>query len=51
VEIMNFVVGATFQLAGRNSIAVGYAKPIATGVDEQFASEVRVLFNYDFGGK
>lgn len=51
IEMVNVLLGATIQLAGRNSLAIGYGRALRGGDDEQFDSELRVLFNWYFGGK
>ena len=50
VEVMNAVVGAN-MLFGRNKIlTAGYTAPLGMGVDRQFNGELRVMFNWYFGG-
>ncbi len=50
VEMTNLVLGTTFQFASRNTLAVGYGTPLGGGNDEQYNGELRVLFNWYFGG-
>lgn len=49
VEVVNLLVGTTFELAGRNTLALGYVTPIGGGDDERFDGELRVLLNWYFG--
>ena len=47
-EFLNLVVGVTFQIAARNTLALGYTSAI--GGDEQFDDGLQVLLNWYYGG-
>ncbi len=50
IQLWNLVLGVTFQMRGNADLTLGYATPLNTGRDRQFSSEVRVMFNWFFGG-
>jgi len=48
--VLNGTAGVNFLLRDQASIVVAYATPIGSGTNQQFSSELRVLFNWYFGG-
>jgi hypothetical protein len=49
IELLNLVLGTTIELNNTSTMTFGYATPLM-GSDRQFDGEIRVLFNYYFGG-
>ena len=45
VEMLNMVLGATFDLDNGSSLTLGYGLPL-TGTDREFGGELRVMLNY-----
>jgi hypothetical protein len=50
IDLLNLVLGVTFECHHNANLTVGYATPLAGDDDEQFDSELRVMFNWFFGG-
>jgi hypothetical protein len=50
IDLLNLVLGVTFECYHNANLTVGYATPLAGDDDEQFDSEFRVMFNWYFGG-
>lgn len=50
IDLWNVVLGATIECRHNANLTVGYAAPINGDEDEQFDGEVRVVFNWFFGG-
>ena len=50
IEVINVVFGLTILADDNKSLTAAYTVPIGGGRDMQFTGEVRVLFNWYFGG-
>ncbi len=50
VQTLNAVIGVTSQIQNNKTLTVGYGVPIGGGSDTVFDGELRVLFNWYFGG-
>ncbi|MGE0375451.1 MAG: hypothetical protein AB7I48_16405 [Planctomycetaceae bacterium] len=50
IDLWNVVLGATIECRHNANLTIGYAAPLNSGQDEQFNSELRVVFNWFFGG-
>lgn len=50
LDLLNLVLGVTFECRHNANLTLGYAAPIYGDEDEQFDSEFRVMFNWFFGG-
>ena len=50
IEVINAVFGLTILADDNKSLTAAYTVPIGGGSDMQFTGEVRVLFNWYFGG-
>lgn len=49
IELMNVVIGGTWEFGRNKTITAGYATPIVGGSDRQFDGELRVTVNWLFG--
>ena len=45
IQILDLVLGATFECRGQSAITAGYATPIGNSADQQFDGELRVFWN------
>ncbi|MDA1014611.1 MAG: hypothetical protein O3A00_09190 [Planctomycetota bacterium] len=45
IEMINMVLGTTFDLDDGSSLTLGYSVPL-TGTDREFDGELRIMFNY-----
>jgi hypothetical protein len=44
-QVLNLVVGATFDLRNSSSVTAGYVTPLGNGTDQLFDGEMRVFWN------
>ena len=49
IEVLNLVLGTTFELNNTSTLTLGYSTPLST-TDRQFDGEFRVLFNHYYSG-
>ena len=45
IQILDLVLGATFECRGHSAITAGYATPIGNSADQQFDGELRIFWN------
>lgn len=50
VATLNGIVGANMTLANNKTLTTAYVMPIGGGLDQQFNGELRLMFNWYFGG-
>ncbi len=51
IQILNAVFGMTVEMGRDKSLSCGYVTPIGNGSDQQLDGELRVFFNWFFGGQ
>ncbi len=50
VEVLNAVIGANMLFGRSRILTTAFTTPLGMGVDRQFNGELRVMFNWYFGG-
>ena len=50
LDLLNGVVGMTAMMGENKSLTLAYATPLSAGDNRQFNGELRVMFNWYFGG-
>lgn len=51
ITTVNTVIGLTSQMGQDKTLTLGYVAPLGGGADQVFDGELRVMFNWYFGGR